>query len=107
MRLPSQLELDVHDFSREEVAEKKAFLLNDNGQIDYFLRSAGGPLEIQYLIMLSAHSSYWTSSDFIRMLCTEIGRAPGRDNTLEEMRAVVNSVSAAVPAPAHQIWGEM
>jgi hypothetical protein len=26
---------------------------------------------------------------------------------LEEMRAVVNSVSAAVPAPAHQIWGEM
>lgn len=26
---------------------------------------------------------------------------------LELMRAVVNSVSAAVPAPAHQIWGEM
>lgn len=25
----------------------------------------------------------------------------------EEMRLVVNSVSAAVPAPAHQIWGEM
>ena len=24
---------------------------------------------------------------------------------LEEMIAVVNSVSAAVPAPAHQIWG--
>ena len=23
----------------------------------------------------------------------------------EEMRAVVNSVSAAVPAPAHHIWG--
>lgn len=26
---------------------------------------------------------------------------------LELMSAVVNSVSAAVPAPAHQIWGEM
>lgn len=25
----------------------------------------------------------------------------------EEMMAVVNSVSAAVPAPAHQIWGAM
>lgn len=25
----------------------------------------------------------------------------------EEIKAVVNSVSAAVPAPAHQIWGEM
>lgn len=26
---------------------------------------------------------------------------------LDEMSAVVNSVSAAVPAPAHQILGEM
>jgi len=26
---------------------------------------------------------------------------------LEEMMAVVNSVSAAVPAPAHHIWGAM
>jgi hypothetical protein len=25
----------------------------------------------------------------------------------DEMSAVVNSVSAAVPAPAHQIWGAM
>ena len=31
----------------------------------------------------------------------------GKGRQLEEMRAVVNSVSAAVPAPAHQIWGEM
>lgn len=29
------------------------------------------------------------------------------NSTLELMRAVVNSVSAAVPAPAHQIFGEM
>ncbi|KAI5923838.1 DDHD domain-containing protein [Camillea tinctor] len=87
-RLPSQLELEVHDFTREEVAEKKAFLLNDNGQIDYFLRSSGGPLEIQYLNMLSAHSSYWTNNDLIRMLCMEIGREPGKANTLPEMRAM-------------------
>jgi hypothetical protein len=88
VRLPSQLELEVHDFTREEIAEKKAFLLNDNGQIDWFIRSGGGPLEIQYLNMLSAHSSYWSNMDFIRMLCIEIGRKPGRANTLPAMRAV-------------------
>lgn len=88
MRLPSQLELEVHDFSREEIAEKKAFLLNDNGQIDYFLRSGNGPLEIQYLNMLSAHTSYWVNHDLIRMLCMEISRKPGKENTLPAMRAV-------------------
>ncbi|KAH8677276.1 DDHD domain-containing protein [Xylariales sp. PMI_506] len=87
LRLPSQLELEVHDFTREEIAEKKAFLLNDNGQIDYFLRSGGGPLEIQYLNMLSAHSSYWNHPDMIRMLCMEVGRKPGKANTLPAMRA--------------------
>ncbi|ROT34945.1 DDHD domain-containing protein [Sodiomyces alkalinus F11] len=86
-RLPSQLELEVHDFTREEMAERKAYLLNDNGQIDYFLRSGGGPLEIQYLNMLSAHSSYWLSRDFIRMLCMEVGRRPGRAHALPAMRA--------------------
>ncbi|PFH56464.1 hypothetical protein XA68_16472 [Ophiocordyceps unilateralis] len=88
MWFPSQLELEVHDFTREEVAEKKAFLLNDNGQIDWFLRSGGGPLEIQYLNMLSAHTSYWTNQDFIRMLCIETGREPGRASTLPAMRSV-------------------
>ncbi|KAK7428761.1 hypothetical protein QQZ08_004686 [Neonectria magnoliae] len=88
IRLPSQLELEVHDFTREEIAEQKAFLLNDNGQIDWYLRSGGGPLEIQYLNMLSAHTSYWTNVDFIRMLCVEIGRRPGRAHTLPAMRAV-------------------
>ncbi|KAL3963716.1 hypothetical protein ACCO45_000720 [Purpureocillium lilacinum] len=88
VRLPSQLELEVHDFSREEIAEKKFLLLNDNGQIDWFLKSGGGPLEIQYLNMLSAHTSYWTNQDFIRMLCIEIGRKPGRAFTVPAMRAV-------------------
>ena len=88
VRLPSQLELEVHDFTREEIAEKKAFLLNDNGQLDYFLRSGGGPLEIQYLNMLSAHTSYWTNQDFVNMLCVEVGREPGRANTIPDMRAV-------------------
>jgi hypothetical protein len=87
-RLPSQLEMEVHDFSREEIAEKKFYLLNDNGQLDYFLSSGGGPLEIQYLNMLSAHSSYWISPDFIRMLVTEVGRKPGRANTLPNMKAM-------------------
>jgi len=88
VRLPSQLELEVHDFTREEIAERKAYLLNDNGQIDYYLRSGGGPLELQYLNMLSAHTSYWTNQDLVRLLCIEIGRKLGRENTLLSMRAV-------------------
>ncbi|KUI73881.1 hypothetical protein VM1G_09225 [Cytospora mali] len=87
-RLPSQLELEVHDFTREEVAERKAFLLNDNGQVDYYLRSGSGPLELQYVNMLSAHTSYWTNHDLVRLLCMEIGREPGRANTLPALRAV-------------------
>lgn len=87
-RLPSQLELEVHDFTREEIAERKAFLLNDNGQVDYYLRSGTGPLEIQYLNMLSAHTSYWANQDLVRLLCMEIGREPGRGNTLPALRAV-------------------
>ena len=87
-RLPSQLEMEVHDFTREEMAENKFLLLNDNGQIDWFLSSGGGPLEIQYLNMLSAHSSYWTSGDFVRLLVTEVGRRQGEGNTLVNMRPV-------------------
>jgi hypothetical protein len=86
-RLPSQLELEVHDFTREEIAEKKFCLLNDNGQVDWCLSSGGGPLEIQYINMLGAHSSYWTSPDFVRMIVTEVGRKPGRSCTLPNMRA--------------------
>lgn len=85
--LPSTVELETHNFTREEIAEKRMYLLNDNGQIDYFLNSGGGPLEIQYLNMLSAHSSYWILPDFVRFLVVEIGRKPGRDETLNVLRA--------------------
>lgn len=98
-RLPSQLELEVHDFTREEAAERKAYLLNDNGQVDYFLQSGGGPLELQYLNMLSAHTSYWANADLIRMLCVEIGRRPGRAHTLPAMRAVKAKKRALPLAP--------
>jgi DDHD domain-containing protein len=87
VRLPSQLELEVHDFTREELAERRAYLLNDNGQVDYYLHSSGGPLEIQYLNMLSAHSSYWLSRDFIRFICTEVGRRPGKADSIPSLRA--------------------
>jgi hypothetical protein len=85
-RLPSQLEMDIHDFTREEIAEKKFYLLNDNGQVDWFLTTGGG-LEIQYLNMLGAHSSYWVSADFIRLIVVEVGRTPGRNHALPNMRA--------------------
>jgi hypothetical protein len=87
-RLPSQLEMEVHDFTREEIAEKKFYLLNDNGQVDWFLSSGGGPLEIQYLNMLGAHSCYWKRQDFVRMMVTEVGRKPGKSNVLPNLKAV-------------------
>lgn len=62
-------------------------LLNDNGQIDYFLSGGGGPLNIQYLNMLSAHSSYWTLTDFVRFVVIEIARVQGRNGTLAAFRA--------------------
>lgn len=87
-RMPSNVELETHNFTLEEIAEERAYLLNDNGQVDWYMRYGGGPLEIQYLTMLSAHSSYWLSRDFVRMLVIEIGRAPGREGTIPAMRAV-------------------
>ena len=87
IRLPSNVELETHNFTREEIAEKRAYLLNDNGQIDYYMKYGGGPLEIQYLTMLGAHSSYWLSKDFVRMIVVEVGRGLGKEGTVREMRA--------------------
>ena len=85
LRLPSTIELETHDFSREEVAEKRMYLLNDNGQLDWFLR-AGGPLENAYLNMLGAHSSYWESKDFVRFLVMELGRVRGPAGAMVGMK---------------------
>lgn len=93
-RLPSNVELETHNFTREEVAEQRAYLLNDNGQIDYFMKYGGGALEIQYLTMLGAHSSYWLSRDFVRMIVLEVGRESGREGTIERMRAVKKKMNA-------------
>jgi hypothetical protein len=81
--LPATVELETHNFTREEIAEKRMFLLNDNGQIDFFLNSGG----IQYLDMIGAHSSYWISPDFVRFLVMELGREPGKKKTLPVLRA--------------------
>lgn len=86
-KLPSTVEMETHDFTREELAEKRMLLLNDNGQIDYYLSGGGGPLNIQYLNMLSAHSSYWTLTDFVRFFVVEIARKQGRAGTLLAFRA--------------------
>lgn len=95
VRLPSNVELETHNFTREEVAEKRMLLLNDNAQIDFFIKYGGGPLEIQYLTMLGAHSSYWTLRDFVRFIVVETGRQPGRKGTAVGMRAVKNKVALA------------
>ncbi|KAL4800333.1 DDHD domain-containing protein [Aspergillus venezuelensis] len=86
-KLPSNVEMETHDFTREEIAEKRMLLLNDNGQVDYFLSGGGGALNIQYLNMLSAHSSYWTLTDFVRFLVIEIARKQSRDGVLPALRA--------------------
>ncbi|KAI4116918.1 MAG: hypothetical protein LQ345_002752 [Seirophora villosa] len=86
-RLPTTVEMETHDFTQEELAERRMLLLNDNGQIDYTLHSGGGPLEIQYLNMLSAHSSYWVLQDFVRFLVIEIGRKQGRESVVPAVRA--------------------
>lgn len=91
-RLPSNVELETHNFTREEIAERRAYLLNDNGQIDFYLKYGGGALEIQYLTMLGAHSSYWISRDFVRMIVLEVGRTVGRDGVLSGMKAVKKGV---------------
>ena len=64
------------------------YLLNENGQIDWFLSAGASPLEFQYLNMLGAHSSYWLLQDFVRFLVVEIGREPGKSHTLPALRAV-------------------
>ncbi|KAF2463354.1 uncharacterized protein BDR25DRAFT_245874 [Lindgomyces ingoldianus] len=94
-RLPSNVELETHNFTREEIAEKRAYLLNDNGQIDYFMKYGGGPLEIQYLTMLGAHSSYWLSRDFVRMIVIEMGRGFGKEGTILAMRAQKKKTNVA------------
>lgn len=86
-KLPANVELETHDFTREEIAERRMLLLNDNGQIDYFLSGGGGALNIEYLNMLSAHSSYWTLTDFVRFVVIEIARVQGRDGVLPAFRA--------------------
>jgi hypothetical protein len=95
VRLPSNVELETHNFTREEVAEKRMLLLNDNAQIDFFVKYGGGPLEIQYLTMLGAHSSYWLLKDFVRFIVVETGRKPGRKGTMLGMRAVKGKIAHA------------
>ncbi|KAF2447936.1 hypothetical protein P171DRAFT_408518 [Karstenula rhodostoma CBS 690.94] len=87
LRLPSNVELETHDFSREDIAEKRAYALNDNGQVDFFLKYGGGPLSIEYITMLGAHSSYWVHRDFVRFVVCEVGRREGRGGTLRGLRA--------------------
>ncbi|KAK2736404.1 hypothetical protein FQN57_000781 [Myotisia sp. PD_48] len=86
-KLPSTIEMETHDFTREEIAETRMSLLNDNGHIDFYLSGGGGPLNIQYLNMLMAHSSYWILQDFARFIVVEVGRPQGRDGTLLALRA--------------------
>ncbi|EWC45466.1 hypothetical protein DRE_00865 [Drechslerella stenobrocha 248] len=87
LRLPSSMELEVHDFNREELAERRMYLLNDCGQLDFYLRVGGGMLDSEYLNMLGAHSCYWESRDFVRLIVLECGRRRGRDGVIDGMQS--------------------
>lgn len=85
-RSARELELQRHEDMA--VARERMLALNDNGQIDFFIRYGGGVLEIQYLTMLGAHSAYWGLKDFIRVIVMETGRRPGREGVLGGLKAV-------------------
>lgn len=68
-------------------AEKKMYMLNDNGQLDYIIPLVG-TLENQYLSMLSAHSSYWDTRDFARLVAIECSRREkGPEHALKQYSA--------------------
>ena len=85
--MPSTVEMEEHQFQREERAERRMRHLNDNGQIDWYVSApgSGGPLE--YLNILSAHSSYWSTPEFIRFLVIEVGREPGSEGVIAQFKA--------------------
>lgn len=84
--MPSEVELETRDFDKEYHAEKKMFMLNDNGQIDWMIPLTG-TLENQYFSMLTAHSGYWDSKDFSRLVAIECGRKRGKENTIRQYQA--------------------
>lgn len=74
--LPSQVELQDHDFSRESLADARLHLLNENHQLDYSLPSTSY-MEHQYLSMIYAHQGYWESKEFARLVVLECGKEHG------------------------------
>ena len=85
--MPSTVELEEHHFHREEMAERKMRHLNDNGQIDWYTAPPGPGGFTEYLNILSAHSSYWTCQEFIRFLVLEVGREPGPEGAIVQLKA--------------------
>lgn len=72
--LPVEVELQERDYTALRQAERRMYLLNHNGQIDFVIPLQGA-LENQYLSMLTAHSGYWENKDFARMVALECGRS--------------------------------
>ncbi|KAK9382389.1 DDHD domain-containing protein [Kockiozyma suomiensis] len=70
----------------ERIVKTRMHALNENGQIDFVMHPTG-PLENQYISILTAHSGYWESSEFAYLVAAECSRSPGIENTLEQFRA--------------------
>lgn len=91
--VPRQDKLDVEKESGNmglEKAERLMYELNSNGQIDYVVPlQVYGPLENnQYFSMLTAHSGYWETKDFARLVAIECGRQEGSKYALSQYAAV-------------------
>lgn len=83
----ASIELEERDFTSLQAAEKCMYHLNPNGQIDFVIPLQGGPLDNQYLSMLSAHSGYWDNRDFARLVALECGRRTGVRHALAQFAA--------------------
>ena len=77
--VPAVIELESHNFDKENEAERRFRCLNDYGSLDYSYDSSMSWVEgrNQYIAMLGAHSRYWDSLDLARFIVTEIGRESG------------------------------
>ncbi|KAK9449734.1 DDHD domain-containing protein [Limtongia smithiae] len=76
------------DWRYQKVIDARMRCLNENGQIDYVVQPSG-PLDNQYISILTAHSGYWENKEFAYLVAVECSREPGVDNTLEDFNVAM------------------
>ncbi|KAK9466765.1 DDHD domain-containing protein [Lipomyces arxii] len=80
--------IEARDLKFERVVRTRMHCLNENGQIDYFIQPKG-PLENQYISILTAHSGYWESKEFANLVAVECSRPAGVQNRISLYAATI------------------